>query len=72
MVIDKELDNTRSPNIEYPFVFQLLKNYEDLKAQSVNGTEEILNKSSWRDDRKLLYRLTQVFRFFEEKAFSAS
>ena len=68
VVMDKELGgNTRSPNIEYPFVFQLVKKYEDLKAQFVNGTEEILDKSGWRDDMKFLYHLTRVFRFFEEK-----
>ena len=68
VVMDKELGgNTRPPNIEYPFVFHLVKKYEDLKAQFVNGTEEILDKSGWRDDMKFLYHLTRVFRFFEEK-----
>lgn len=70
LVMDKELvGNTTSPNIEYPFVSQLLKEYEDLKSEFENGTEEILDKSGWRDDMKFLYHLTRVFRFFEEKKY---
>jgi hypothetical protein len=68
VVMDEELGGkTSSPNIEYPFVPQLLKDYEELKDHFVHGTEEILEKSGWRDDMKFLYHLTRVFRFFEEK-----
>ena len=65
LVMDEELgSNSSFPNIQYPFVFQLIKNYEELKAQFVNCTEVILDKSGWRDD---MYHLTRVFKFFEEK-----
>ena len=68
LVMDEELGSkTQSPNIEYPFVSQLLKEYEQLKTQFDNGTEVILETSGWRDDMKFLFHLTQVFRFFEEK-----
>jgi len=68
LVMDEKLGGaTTSPNIEYPFVFELLKNYDELKARFANGTEEIIDKSGWRDDMKFLYHLTRVFRFFEEK-----
>ncbi|MEJ2259197.1 MAG: hypothetical protein P8X78_01580 [Nitrosopumilaceae archaeon] len=68
IVMDEEFGvNTKSPNIEYPFVSYLVKNYNDLKAQFVNGTEEILDKSGWRDDMKFLYHLSRVFIFFQEK-----
>ena len=67
-VMDEELGpNSSSPNIQYPFVSQLIKTYEELKAQFVNGTDVILDKSGWRDDMKFLYHLTRVFKFFEEK-----
>ena len=59
LVMDEELGgNTTSPNIEYPFVSELLKNYDELKARFENGTEEIIDKSGWRDDMKFLYHLT--------------
>ena len=61
LVMDIELGgNTISSNIEYPFVSQLMKKYLQLKAQFVNGTIEIFDKSGWRDDMKFLYYLTHV------------
>ena len=48
LVLDEENSvgsNSSSPNIQYPFVSQLIKNYEELKVQFVNGTEVILDKS---------------------------
>ena len=68
LVMDEELGSkTQSPNIEYPFVSQLLKEYEQLKTQFDNGIEVTLVKSGWRDDMKFLFHLTRVFRFFDEK-----
>lgn len=50
VVMDRELGgNTRSPNMEYPFMSQLMNKYEELKAKFVNGTEEILSKAGWRE-----------------------
>jgi hypothetical protein len=70
LVMDEELGgNTVSPNIDYPFVPNVIKNYEMLKVRLANGTEQILEKSGWRDDMKFLYHLTRVYRFFEEKKY---
>ena len=68
LAMDEELGpNSSSSNIQYPFVSQLIKNYEELKAEFVNGTDVILDKSGCRNDMKFLYHLTRVFKFFEEK-----
>ena len=56
-----------SPDIEYPFVKILLKDYEKLKKEFKNGEEMISESVSWRDDMKFLHHLTQVYRFYEEK-----
>ena len=66
--MDEEIGgSTKSPNIEYPFVPQLINSYEELQAKFVNGTEVIVDKSVWRDDMKFLHHLTLVFKFYEEK-----
>jgi len=42
-VMDEELvGSTKSLNIEYPFVAELLNNYDVLKAKFVDGTEKIV------------------------------
>ena len=70
VVMDEEIgESTTSPNIEYPFVPQLMNSYEELQAKIVNGTEVIVDKSDWRDDMKFLYHLTFVFKFFEAKKY---
>jgi len=67
LVMDDELGGaTRSPNIEYPFVSDLLKNYEELKSQFKNGIQKIPDRSGWRDDMKFLFHLTRVFKYFNE------
>ena len=59
LVMDEELGSkTQSPNIEYPFVPQLLKVYEQLKTQFDNRIEVIFETSGWRDDMKFLFHLT--------------
>ena len=66
--MDEEIGgSTKSPNIEYPFVSQLMNSYEELQAKFVNRTEVIVDKSGWRDDTKFLHHLTLVFKFYEEK-----
>ena len=68
LVMDEELGSkTQLLNIEYPFVSQLLKEYEQLKTQFDNRIEVILETSGWRDDMKFLFHLTRVFQFFDEK-----
>ena len=66
--MDDELGGTyTSPNIEYPFIPELVKkNYEQLKMNFKNGKEEITETPEWRDDIKFLFHLTRVFLFFEE------
>lgn len=67
LVMDAEIgENTKSPNIEYPFVSNLMSNYEELKGRFINGKDIITDKSGWRDDMKFLYHLTRVFRFYIE------
>ena len=67
LVMDDDLGgNNTSPNIEYPFIPELVNNYEQLKMNFTNGKEEITETAGWRDDMKFLFHLTRVFRFFEE------
>ena len=56
--MDEELaGSTKLPNIEYSFFPELLKKYKKFRAEFVNETEQILDKSAWRDDTKFLYHL---------------
>ena len=67
LLMNEELGgNNTSPNIEYPFIPELVKNYEQLKMNFKNGKEEIIETAGWRDDMKFLFHLTWVFRFFEK------
>lgn len=68
VVMDDELHgSTKSPNIEYFFVQDLMSNYDKLKAAFSNGKTEIKETGGWRDDMKFLYHLTRVFRHFTER-----
>ncbi|QQP40599.1 Uncharacterized protein FKW44_014704, partial [Caligus rogercresseyi] len=68
IVMDDELhDSTKSPDIEYFFVKDLVRMYDQLKAAFINGKAEIKETGGWRDDMKFLYHLTRVFRHFTEK-----
>ena len=73
-MMDEEIGGSiKPPNIEYPFVPQLMNSYKELQAKFVNGTEAIVDKSGKRDDMKFLHHLTLVFIFYEEKgSFSTS
>ena len=65
--MDDELrGNNTSPNIEYPFIPELVKNYEQLKTNFKNGKEEITVTAGWSDNLKFLFRLTRVVHLFEE------
>ena len=63
---DKIGGNKTSNNIEYPFVQELLKNYDELRNHFKNGKDEITETAGWRDDMNFLFHLTRVFRFYEE------
>ncbi|GLV43314.1 hypothetical protein CBL_03857 [Carabus blaptoides fortunei] len=68
VVMDDELHGpTKSPNIEYFFVQDLMRNYEKLKTAVTNHKAEIKETGCWRDDMKFLYHLTRVFRHFTER-----
>lgn len=68
VVMDIELHgSTKSPHIEYFFVNDLMKKYDQMKAAFSNGKAEIKETGGWRDDMKFLYHLTRVFRHFTEK-----
>jgi len=66
LVMEKLGASTTSPNIEYFFIRNLINNYETLKSKFVNGTDEIIDRSGWRDDMRFLYHLTRVVRFHDE------
>ena len=68
VVMDEELHGTtKSPNIEYFFMKDLLQQYENLTSAFKNGTVVIEDEVGWRDDMKFLFHLTRAFRFFAEK-----
>ncbi|ELT91427.1 hypothetical protein CAPTEDRAFT_195363 [Capitella teleta] len=61
VAMDSELmGKTKSPNIEYFFVKDLMENYEQLKAGFSNGKAVIQESSGWRGDIKFLFHLTFV------------
>ena len=68
VVMDDELHGlTKSPNIEYFFVQDLMSNYDKLKAAFSSGKTEIKETGGWRDDMKFLYHFTRVFRHSTER-----
>ena len=65
--MDEELGgNNTPPNIEYRFILELVKNYQQLRMNFKNGKEVITETAGWCNDMKFLFHLTQVFRFFEK------
>lgn len=58
MVMDDNLEE--EPHIEYPFISELVNNYEHLKKNFRNGNEEISKTAGWCDymkfSRFLLFR----------------
>ena len=68
VVMDDELHgSTKSPNIEYFFVQDLISNYDKLKAAFSNSKTEIKESDGCRDDMKFLYHLTRVFCHHSER-----
>lgn len=41
--------NAKSPEIEYFFVSDVTKNYDELRSTFRNGTEKIVDRGEWRD-----------------------
>ena len=67
LVMNDELGcDSRSPEIEYFFVCEVTKNYDQLRSTFENGTETITDKGGWRDDMKFLYHLTRVLQFYHQ------
>ena len=67
-VMDDELHgSTKSPNIKYFFMQDLMSNYDKLKAAFSNCKTEIKETNGWRDDMKFLYHLTRVFPHLTER-----
>ena len=68
VVMNDELHgSTKSPNIDYFLVQDLMSNYDKLKAAFSNGKTEIKEIGGWRDDMKFLYHLTRVLRHLTER-----
>ncbi|ESN93381.1 hypothetical protein HELRODRAFT_180908 [Helobdella robusta] len=63
-------DSTESPNMNYPFVSKILKDYEMLKKDFESKAKKCtLNlkeqEVGWRDDMKFLHHLICVFKHFK-------
>ena len=68
LVMDNELQcSTKSPDVDYFFVKDLMSIYEQLKEAFTNGEAKIKDTGGWRDDIKFLHHLTSVFQYFIEK-----
>ena len=64
-------DVTVSPNLHYPFVSEILTNYETLKKnfannKSLDNTAILEQPQGWRDDMKFLFHLTRVYRHYKK------
>ena len=67
LVMDDELHgSTKSPDINYFFVKDLISKYDHLKEAFSNGKAKIKKIAGWRD-MKFLYHLTRDFHHFIEK-----
>ena len=64
--MDNELcDATKSPNIDYFFMKELVGKIDQLNKAFSSGKAQIFkNTSGWRDDMKFLYHLTHFFCHF--------
>ena len=51
------------PNIEYPFIPELVENYEQMKMNLKIRKEMIIETAGWLDDMKFLFRSSRVFTF---------
>ena len=67
VVMDDELAGaSKSPNIEYFFVKELMASCEELQGSFQNGAHVIKDQAGWRDNMKFLFHLSRAFRFFHE------
>ena len=59
---------SRSPNINYNFIEDVLAGYEDLQKR-YSGTEMMATHENpgWRDDFRFLFELCKVYNFFQMK-----
>ena len=58
---------TTSPNISYPFIDRILKNYDELVASyEQNPIVVSFENPGWRDDMKFLFELCQLFKYYME------
>ena len=65
--MDHELGGaSKSPNIEYFFVQDVMSKYDDLQKAFKNGTHAIVERAGWWDDMKFMYHLICAFRYFHE------
>ncbi|ESN97309.1 hypothetical protein HELRODRAFT_178094 [Helobdella robusta] len=63
-------DSTESPNMNYPFVSKILKDYEmlkkDFESKAKKCTPNLKEQEvGWRDDMKFLHHLICVFKHFK-------
>ena len=61
-------ESSTSPDIDYPFVTNILRNYEHLKeafkSEASGKMEE--EEQGWRDDMKFLFHLIKVFNHYKQ------
>jgi len=57
---------SRSPNINYDFIEDILTNYDDLQ-QNYSGTNVIPKQKNlgWRDDFRFLYELCEAYKYYQ-------
>lgn len=56
---------TTSPNIEYPFVLEIINNYDDMKRLYKQNAQKInIENIKWRDDMQYLFELCTYFRYY--------
>lgn len=64
-------ENARSPNIEYYFVMEVTKNYEDMKKKFMEEEHPMVDFGKtdvWRDDMKFLFNLIHAFKYWEDNS----
>ena len=55
--------STRSPQLPYDFINEIINNYKVLKANYEHDSELLLNENpGWRDDFRFLHQLCEAFK----------
>ena len=58
---------TRSPQLPYDFINEIINNYKVLKANNEHDSELLLNENpGWKDDFRFLYKLCETFKLNKE------